>query len=346
MNFYNGDKLLLMHDLDDEVPEIYICNGNRSAGKTVYFNHKLVQDYLDDNNKKFGIYYRFKNELSECSGKFFKDIQKIYFPTHQMEHKLKDGDLFAELYLDGKPCGYALPLNRASKLKPLSHYFSDISQIVFDEYQSEDGVYCSDEIKKFRGIHQTIARGNGSSSRYVPVYMISNSVTAINPYYTAFGINGRLNPDTHFIRGNGWVMEQAFVKDAYNKLSRSAFEKCFVDDDYLNMGKDGKHLLDNDSFIIPRPKAQPFRYYCTLIYQGKLYSLKIYDNLGFIFCDVGGDITYKYRIAVDEDSHDESTQLSKNFKLIEYLRDHYINGCFRFLNIEAKNCILKLIRYR
>lgn len=264
----------------------------------------------------------------------------------QMTHKLKDGDLFAVLYLDGVECGYALPLNRASKLKPLSHYFSDIKQIVFDEYQSEDCVYCPDEVKKFRGLHQTIARGNGSSSRYVPVYMISNSVTALNPYYSAFGISGRLNPDTHFIRGNGWVMEQAFIKDAYNKLSQSAFEKCFIDNDYLDMGKDGKHLLDSSAFIIPRPKAQQPRYFCTLIYENKIYSIKFYDNLGIVFCDVGGDLSYKYKFAVDNNSHNEDTTLSANLKMIEDLREYYINGCFRFLNIECKNCILKLIRFR
>lgn len=346
MNWYTGTKLLAMADLDGERPEIFMCNGNRSAGKTTWFNHKLVDDFLD-HDMKFGVYYRFMNELSECSGKFFKDIGKLFYPNMNMEHKLRDGGSFAELFLDGKECGYAIPINAASKLKKMSHYLSDIGQIVFDEYQSEDCVYCQDEVKKFHGLHQSIARGNGSSSRYVPVYMLSNSVTALNPYYAAFGITGRLNPDTKFIRGHGWVMEQAFIKDAYNQIKRSAFEKCFVENEYIDMGKDGKHLLDSDAFIVQRPKGQPFRYYCTLIYQNKVYSLKIYDNLGIIFCDVGGDLNYKYKIAVDDMSHSEDgTRLQNDIAMIELLRSYYQNGCFRFLNIEAKNCIMKMIRFR
>ena len=36
--FYDGTKLLNMKDLSGEKPEIYLCTGNRSAGKTTYFN--------------------------------------------------------------------------------------------------------------------------------------------------------------------------------------------------------------------------------------------------------------------------------------------------------------------
>lgn len=344
MNRYDGTKLLSMTDLDGERPEIFLCTTNRGGGKTTWFNHKVVDDYLET-GCKFGIIYRFKYELAECSGKFFKDIRELFYPDLNMEHKIRCDGSFAELVLNDKTCGYVLPLNSASKLKHYSHYFSDIGQMIFDEFQPEDGVYCSDEVKKFHSLHQTIARGRGQAVRYVPVYMISNSVTLINPYYSAFGINGRLQKDTRFIRGSGWVMEQGFIKDVYNKMKTSAFEKCFVDDDYIDMGKGGKHLLDNENFIIPRP-SDAFRYYCTLVYQNKIYSIKIYDNLGIIFCDVGGDVHYKYKVAVDDNSHGDDTRLLKNYKFIEYLRDNYNNGCFRFLNLEAKNCILKLIRYR
>ncbi len=346
MNWYTGDKLLAMTDLENNRPEVFFVNGNRSAGKTTWFNHKLVADYLTDHSNQFGLYYRFQNELDECSGKFFKDVGKIFFKGMTMTHKLRDSGHFASLYLDGKECGFAIPLNAASKLKLCSHYFSEIKQIVFDEYQPEDCVYCSNEITKYRSIHQTIARGNGSASRYVPVYMLSNSVTALNPYYSAFGISGRLNSDTRFIRGRGWVMEQTFIKDSYNALSKSAFERCFVDDDYIDMGNKGKHILDNPAFIISRPKSSKFRYYCTLVYQNKVYSIKFYDDLGIVFCDVGGDISYKYKFAVDEISHDADTRLSLEYKIIERLREYYTNGQFRFLSIEAKNCIMKLLRFR
>ena len=36
-----------------------------------------------------------------------------------------------------------------------------ISHIFFDEFQSESDHYCSDEVKKFISIHQSIARGKG-----------------------------------------------------------------------------------------------------------------------------------------------------------------------------------------
>ena len=67
MNWYTGDKLLCMTDLDNNRPEVFFVNGNRSAGKTTWFNHKLVADFITDHSNQFGLYYRFQNELDECS---------------------------------------------------------------------------------------------------------------------------------------------------------------------------------------------------------------------------------------------------------------------------------------
>ena len=41
----------------------------------------------------------------------------------------------------------------------------------------------NDEIRKFLSIHTSIARGKGEQVRHVPVYMLGNQVSIINPYY-------------------------------------------------------------------------------------------------------------------------------------------------------------------
>lgn len=54
----------------------------------------------------------------------------------------------------GKSCGYAVALNCADKVKKYSHYLSDVSRILFDEFQSETNRhYCADEVTKFISIH-------------------------------------------------------------------------------------------------------------------------------------------------------------------------------------------------
>ena len=43
--YYNGNKLLNLRDIDGNVPEIYLSVGNRSSGKTTYFNKLMVDWY-------------------------------------------------------------------------------------------------------------------------------------------------------------------------------------------------------------------------------------------------------------------------------------------------------------
>ena len=72
-----------------------------------------------------------------------------------------------------------------------------------DEFQSETNHYCSMEVEKLISLHTTVARGNGEMARYVPVYLIGNPVSLLNPYYSAVGITNRIQENTKFIRGKG-----------------------------------------------------------------------------------------------------------------------------------------------
>ena len=55
-NYYDGTKLLSMRDLNGDIPEIYICTSNRTAGKTTYFNRKVHNGW-----NKYGKKYMFSN---------------------------------------------------------------------------------------------------------------------------------------------------------------------------------------------------------------------------------------------------------------------------------------------
>ena len=199
IKYYDGTKLLSMKDINGNVPEIYISTSNRSAGKTTYFNRYLVNRFLKY-GEKFCLLYRFQDELKDSADKFFKDIHNLFFSAYTMKAVQIGNSKMYELFLcsaydeedEGKSCGYAVALNCADKVKKYSHYLSDVSRILLDEFQSETNHYCADEVSKFISIHTSIARGNNSQVRYVPVIMISNAVTLLNPYYTALDITDRL----------------------------------------------------------------------------------------------------------------------------------------------------------
>ena len=87
MKYYDGTKLLSLKDINGEKPEIYISIGNRSGGKTTYYNRMLVNRFKK-RGEKFLLLYRWNYELTDIANKFFGDIGKIFFKDDEMKDKI------------------------------------------------------------------------------------------------------------------------------------------------------------------------------------------------------------------------------------------------------------------
>lgn len=341
--FYDGTKLLSLKDLNGDKPELYIVTSNRSGGKTTYFGKYRVNRFLK-NGEKFALLYRYNYELDDCADKFFKDLSTLFFNGKVMTSKRRASGIFHELFLDGVSCGYALSLNSADQLKKYSHLLSDISAIIFDEFQSESNRYCTDEVKKFISIHTSIARGQGEQSRYVPVYMISNPVSIINPYYIELGISERLRHDTKFLRGVGFVLEQGFNESASNALKSGGFNKAFANNSYIGYSTDATYLNDNKSFI--EPPTGKGDYLATIKYEGVDFAIRQYTEQGIIYCDTNADLTYPRKITVSTGDHEVNyVMLQKNSDFIKIMRWYFEKGAFRFKDLRCKGAILKALSY-
>ena len=341
--YYDGTKLLSMLDINGRKPEIFICTTNRTGGKTTYFSRLMVNRFLD-RGEKFAILYRFNYELDDCADKFFKDIGKLFFKGKTMTSQRKAAGIFHELFLDNISCGYAISLNSCDQLKKYSHLFSDVMRIMFDEFQSETNHYCSEEIRKLLSVHTSIARGIGEQVRYVPVYMLSNPVSIINPYYVELGISNRLKDDTKFLRGDGFVMEQGFVESASNALLESGFNRAFSKNSYVAYSAQCVYLNDARAFIA-KPTGNN-RYLGTLKYNGTDYGIREYPELGIVYCDDKPDPTYTYKITVTTEDHEINyVMLKKSDLFLSSLRYYFEHGCFRFKDMKCKDAVLKALSY-
>lgn len=341
-----------MLDIDGNKPEIYMCTTNRTGGKTTYFGRMLVNRFIKT-GAKFALLYRFNYEMDSISDKFFKDIGSLFFNGYIMTSERKAKGIFQELFLkypnegeDEKPhsCGYALAINSADQIKKYSHLFSDVDAILFDEFQSETNHYCPDEIRKFLSVHTSIARGQGSQVRYVPVYMLSNPVSLINPYYVEMGIAERLQDNTKFLKGQGYVLENGFVESASMAQKESGFNKAFAFNKYMKYSSESVYLNDNKAFI-EKPEGDS-KYLATIQYEGCEYALREYYQAGVIYCDDHDDSSYKYKIAVTTEDHQTNyVMLKRNDMFIQNMRYFFERGCFRFKNLLCKEAVMKLISY-
>lgn len=350
--YYDGTKLLSLSDINGNKPEIYICTSNRTGGKTTYFN-RLVTNRFFRKKEKFMLLYRFNYELDGVADMFFKDIGGLFFPDYYMRSQKQAKGVYHDLYIcnrkisedSGVHCGYAVAINNADQIKKKSHLFSDTSIMLFDEFQSESEHYCPDEVQKFISIHTSVARGQGEMTRYLPVIMISNPVSLINPYYTQLKISHRLRSDTKFLKGNGFVLEQGWIKAASEAMNKSAFNQAFEDNKYLAYASQNVYLNDNYSFIeSPEGKS---KYIATIRYLDKDYALRTYPEHGIVYCDNKADITYPYKISVTTADHRINyVMLNNNDIFITGLRKYFNKGCFRFRNLECKEAAMALVSTR
>ena len=341
--FYDGTKLLSMKDLNGETPEIFICETNRTGGKTTFFGRMCVNAWKK-RNEKFALIYRFNYELDDVADKFYKDISKLFFPGTTMTSKRRANGIFHELFIDEKSCGYGISLNSADQIKKYSHLFSDVKRMIFDEFQSETNHYCSDEVKKLLSIHTSIARGQGEQIRYVPVYMLGNPVSLLNPYYIELGIADRLRDDTKFLRGDGFVMERGFIESASKAQLQSGFNRAFGKNKYVAYSAQNVYLNDNKAFI-EKPEGNS-RYLATLKYNGGEYAIREYAESGIIYCDDKPDTTFKTKITVTSDDHEINyVMLKRNDFFLSNLRYYFERGCFRFKDLKCKEVVLKALSY-
>ena len=341
--YYDGTKLLSMLDINGNKPEIYMCTTNRTGGKTTYFGRLCINRFLDK-NEKFGLLYRYNYELDDIVDKFYKDLGSLFFPSYTMTSKRRAKGTFQELFLNEKSCGYALSLNNADQIKKYSHLFSDIQRMIFDEFQSETNHYCDNETKKFISIHTSIARGQGEQVRYVPVYMLSNPVSIINPYYVEMGISGRLKDDTKFLRGDGFVLEQGYIESASIEQKNSGFNRAFSKNSYTAYSSECVYLNDNKAFV-EKPTGKS-KYLCTVRYTGSDFALREYTENGLIYCDDKADSSFLTRISVTTDDHNINyVMLKRNDFFLSNLRYFFEHGCFRFKDMRCKEAVLSALSY-
>lgn len=338
---YDGTKLLSLKDRRGITPEIFMATDVRSSGKTTFFVKMETKRFLNK-QEKFVYLVRHKNELDGLGEAMYKEVGNLFFSDKTFESKIRGGGLYCDLLCDGVKMGYGLPLNSYDKIKKKSHLFTDATSILFDEFQSETNHYLKDEVGALHSIHTSLARGSGRMVRYLPIYMLSNHITLLNPYFNLFGLTN-LSKETRYYRGNGFVLEQQFNEDAINESKQSAFNIAFSETDYSNMSKQGVYLLDEEKYIVPFNKIKNKEYLMTLLYGGKEYG--VYTSGDKMYCSTRSDHHYPLRYVIGKEIGSNSRLIASSPFTVKEMRDCVANGSFLFESQKAKECVFKALSY-
>lgn len=338
--FYDGNKLMSLKDINGNVPEIRLCVSNRLAGKSTYYYRWAVNRFLRNKQKTVFI-YRWQNEIDTCAQTIDKTARSLFFPNIKFTQDTGSKDKFAYIQANGKNMGYAVAINSADAIRKISGIFYDSTAWFFDEFQPESNKYCPGEITKFISLHTSLARGGGEQVRFFPGVMCSNAVSLLNPYYNALGINKRIRSKDHYIRGNGFVMEQLYSEDAANNLKNSGFMQAFGNHSYTKFAAENKYLLDNVSFVTNYSGKK--QYYFTLV-DDEWYAVYLTPQGIYVNHEVDKD--YPTRIATSTDTLTDYCSLKSAYApLISHMRHYFNHAMMCFKDAACRNAALNLMSY-
>lgn len=337
--YYSGYHVLLMNDLDNNIPEIYLISGNRTAGKTFFFK-RLVTRFAIMTGGKFMFQVRKRTQLTSAGQSFIEDIQNCPDFTETFTLELSELTGVREIYYGGKCIGYITYLNYADDIKEASNMFNKVEIIFKDEFQlANPSGYCEDEIGKFRSIHKSVARSFGHSTRFVPCILVSNQISIINPYFLAFGITKRLGSKTRKLRGRGWVFTLIFNKEASSRAKESAFEKAFGGD--AQSLSDNENIFMDDLSMIEKQDTSKMR--TRIIFSENSVCYGLWEGGEYIYISKKYDPSCRLKYAVDLKSvRDGFMIMSHGNPILLKLHQYFEKGLIKFEDIECKHAMIDI----
>ncbi len=330
--FYSPEKILSYNAL------LNIIIGERGVGKTYSFKTFAVKRFLNK-GKQFAYIRRYDTDLEASVGntndnKFFEQIRKE-FPNS--EFKITKSKKVRKLYIDGKICGYALPLSSADSLKSSSYENVDI--IIYDEFMLKEGStqhYLRNEPEIILDLIETIGR-----LRDVRVFCLGNAISSTSPLMYYFDVSLPYNTDIKLFK-DGTIAVEYIKNEKYREVKKaSRFGKLIDGTKYGKYAIDNEFLTDSKAFIHKKDKNAKF--YFILYVNGKQYGIwrDFKNQVMYISNDIDPNCPIKF--AINESDHNESTIFAKvrsNFWFKQII-NHYRLARLCFESQAVKNIFMQ-----
>lgn len=330
--FYNPQKVISYNAL------LNLIIGERGVGKTYGFKSYVVKRFLNK-NKQFVYIRRYDTDLTESVGttednKFFEQIRNE-FPNSTF--KITKSKKVRRLYIDGKICGYALPLSSADSLK--SSTYENVDTIIYDEFMLKEGStqhYLRNEPEIILDLIETIGR-----LRDIRIYCLANAISSTCPLMTYFDLSLPYNTDIKTFK-NGTIAVEYIKNEKYREVKKaSRFGQLIDGTKYGKYAIDNEFLTDSKSFI--KKKDKNAKFYFILYVNGKEYGIWRDFTNQYIYVSKDIDPNCPIKFAIHEEDHNESTIYAKvrsNFWFKQII-NHYRMARLCFENQAVKNIFMQ-----
>ena len=315
---------------------------DRGLGKS-YGAKKFVAKRFINKGKQFVYLRRYKSELKES---MIKNGNPLFFNQIINDPELKNHKFSNKsdtMYIDGKLCGYAIPLSIANILK--SATYDNVDTIIFDEFIIDKGCYhyLQNEVTQLLDVIETIAR-----LRDIRVIFLGNAISITNPYFTFFDLTLPYNSEVKIAKrdnkGNPLIIVYYARDSKYREVKKATrFGQLIDGTDYGKYAIDNEWLRDSKSFV--RKKSKTCKFYFILILNKKYYGIWNDYKEGIMYISNDYDPNCPIIFAINSDDHNENTLLirCRTSPFFKSIIEHYRLARLCFENQQIKNNVMNFI---
>lgn len=297
--------------------------GARGIGKSFAMKEFPIKRFIKY-GEQFIYVRRYKGELTKLKN-YFNDIM-FKFPEHEFSVKGRN------LYIDGKQCGWAIPLSTWQSEK--SNAYPNVSNIIYDEFirEKDNSGYIPNEVEALLNLMDTVFRSRDN----VRCICLSNAVTIVNPYFLYFGLIP--NIDKRFNAYDNILIEIPDSSDFSEYRRTTKFGKLITNTDYGNMSLDNEFINDSQVFIEKRTPESKYSF--TITYKGMDVGIWVDVELGVLYMSNDLDPYSKFSFALTSQDLQENNMLINGWRNSYHLKKlvkAFTSGYLRFDNQVLRN---------
>lgn len=351
---YSNTKMLAAKDKYGNDPAFKIvCSAERGPGKTYSFSKTMIERYLETGDK-FILLTRHKKDIGNIASGVMDGYLVQEHPELTISEKSQMMGVFGRVYLShleknekgetkriSEECGYIISISSADDIKKISSLFYDAWCFYFDEFQPFSGGYLKDEVDLLYNIYKSVARGDGHATRYMPIFLVSNTITLGNPYFDALDLNRNIQSSTRFYRGDAVVFERCEVEGLADEHARTPIDRALK----KHIERKGSNVwIMDDNSLVAKPDGWGRGYYvCTVTHDNVKFGVVEYPMVGLYYLQRKIDQSCQYIYNTMKKSGALNLPLIRNAPIFEHLRSQFFNGQVRCQDGGLQRMIIDII---
>lgn len=330
--YYNFDKIFSFNATYNFV------NGGRGLGKTYGAKKKAINNAIKK-GEQFIYLRRYKTEMSSRTT-FFADIEHE-FPDYDFRVNGLAAEMSPVEFRDEKKrpwtvMGYFVSLSTAQTQKSVA--FPKVTLIIYDEYIIEKGAlhYLPNEADVFNNFYSTVDRWKDKTR----VLFLANSVSIMNPYFTAYGIRPDQSGEFQKLANGFIAVHFADSSEFASSVYKTAFGQFIKGTAYADYSVGNEFRDANDRLLSMKDEAATYAYTLETP-QGK-FSIWVNQESGKWYAQT--KLPKRQIIYVSDPNMMEEGKIlmHKSDRLMQFLRSAFKRGVMYFDTPTTRNLFVDI----